>query len=130
MKPAIRVIPVLIVERMDASVRFYRDVLGGAAIYAFPSDGLPSYVTLRIGTFEIALSDVTSSLPTNRSFRPAIGHRIQLCVNVDNVDDAIEALDAIGATVVMEPTNQPWGQRAAYVEDPDGNLVLVVGPVT
>jgi len=31
--------------------------------------------------------------------------------------------------VLSEPADQVWGERVAYVEDPDGNPVHVSGPV-
>ncbi|WP_244466893.1 VOC family protein [Devosia geojensis] len=64
-----------------------------------------------------------------RSQRPASGHRIELCINVEDVDACVAALRGIGAPVALEPVDQPWGERAAYVEDPDGNLVMLVAPV-
>jgi hypothetical protein len=30
-----------------------------------------------------------------------------------------------GATPVLEPTTEPWGQRSCYVADPEGNLVEI-----
>jgi lactoylglutathione lyase len=126
---ASRLIPMLIVENMETSLRFYSDTLGGVPIYRYPVDGNPTFVSLRNGRFELALSDVISSLPANVPLRPVTGHRIQLCVNVESVDQTIEALGSIGSKVVMEPIDQPWGERAAYVEDPDGNLVLIVAPL-
>lgn len=27
--------------------------------------------------------------------------------------------------VVVAPADMPWGERIAYVEDPDGNLVML-----
>jgi len=57
--------------------------------------------------------------------RPATGHRIELCVYVDDVDAAAEAARAAGAPVLLEPADQSWGERIAYVGDPDGNLVML-----
>lgn len=116
----------LIVDNMQTALRFYAEVLGGTPIYRYPEGGDPSFITLRCGNSDVALSLTHATLPVNVSFRPATGHRIQLCVNVADVDESVVALRSIGSTVVMEPSNQPWGERAAYVEDPDGNLVLLV----
>lgn len=44
---------------------------------------------------------------------------------MNDVDEAVDALRSIGAPVVLEPADQPWGERVAYVEDPDGNLVML-----
>jgi predicted enzyme related to lactoylglutathione lyase len=44
---------------------------------------------------------------------------------VDSVDDAVAAVFALGAAVIQQPTNMPWGRRAIVV-DPDGRPVEVV----
>ena len=31
--------------------------------------------------------------------------------------------------MLAEPADQVWGERVAYVEDPDGNPVHIRGPV-
>lgn len=38
-----------------------------------------------------------------------------------------EYLQAItnGATSVLPPTTEPWGQRTCYVADPDGNMIEI-----
>ena len=48
-------------------------------------------------------------------------------VYVDDVDDAVEGLRATGAAVLREPADMPWGERVAYVSDPDGNPVALAG---
>lgn len=47
---------------------------------------------------------------------------------VDDVDADYDRIVALGATVVMPPTTQPWGSRAMIFTDPDGNLVNVFSP--
>ena len=42
---------------------------------------------------------------------------------VDDVDAAYAELVGGGATPAMPPTDRVWGQRTAYVRDPDGHLV-------
>ena len=44
---------------------------------------------------------------------------------VADVDAEYERIGALGATVVMPPTTQPWGSRASIFTDPDGNLINV-----
>jgi catechol 2,3-dioxygenase-like lactoylglutathione lyase family enzyme len=39
------------------------------------------------------------------------------------VDRAFAGRGADGAEPVVAPTDRPWGQRTAYVRDPDGHLV-------
>lgn len=47
--------------------------------------------------------------------------RIEL--EVDNADAEFEVIRDKVSEVVVPPTSWPWGTRAAWVRDPDGNLV-------
>jgi lactoylglutathione lyase len=42
---------------------------------------------------------------------------------VADVDAALSELIASGALLVVPPTNRFWGQRTAYIRDPDGYLI-------
>jgi lactoylglutathione lyase len=118
--------PMLSVADMAASRRFYEAVLGGTLVYQFPTEGEAVFLTLAFGDTELGLGVLSDKGVHGLPLRPATGHRIELCINVDDVDAALAAL---GALVVMAPVDQPWGERAAYVEDPDGNLVMLVAPL-
>jgi lactoylglutathione lyase len=128
MQPATRVMPMLSVADMAAALRFYRDTLGGQQIYQFPEAGEPVFLTLRFGDTELGIGLLTDAPMHGRPQRPATGHRVELCINVANADEAVAALDAIGAKTVTPPVDLPWGERSAYVEDPDGNLVMLAAP--
>ena len=124
--PGRSLFPMLSTLDLDRSLAFYGSVLGGTETYRFPADGPPDFLVLRIGSSDIGLGRVDAAPPLHgRPLRPASGHRVELCVYVDDVDEAVDALRSIGAPVVLEPADQPWGERVAYVEDPDGNLVML-----
>ena len=57
-----------------------------------------------------------------RPQRPATGHRIELCLYVDDVDATV---GGGAATSSSSRDDQPWGERIAYIADPDGNLVML-----
>lgn len=129
MKPASRVISMLSVADLKRALAMYEGVLGGRKIYQFPPEGEPGFVTLAFGETEIGLGVLGEGVGIHgRALRPAIGHRIELCFNVDDVDETVAALAKLGLTVALAPVDQPWGERAAYIEDPDGNLVMLVAP--
>jgi catechol 2,3-dioxygenase-like lactoylglutathione lyase family enzyme len=46
----------------------------------------------------------------------------------DDLDASFEKLQASGAEIVQEPTDQPWGTRDFAVRDPSGNLLRVDQP--
>lgn len=128
MKRASRIMPMLSVADMTRSLAFYRDALGGEQIYQFPPEGEPGFLTLRFGETELGIGLLSEAPLHGVPQRPASGHRVELCVNVEDADEAVETLRNTGAKVVMAPQDLPWGERSAYVEDPDGNMVMLAAP--
>jgi len=49
---------------------------------------------------------------------------------VPSVDDAVQAAQALGATVSREPISMDYGQREATILDPDGYPIWLVQPLT
>jgi lactoylglutathione lyase len=60
---------------------------------------------------------VTLEVPSSNAPGFEIGFK------VDDVDAAVKELVARGATPAVAPTDRFWGQRTAYVRDPDGHLI-------
>jgi lactoylglutathione lyase len=115
---------VLVVADLDASLRFWTGVLG-----------LPlghrsgPYAQLDTGTTRIALyqRDAMSATLGRPLEAPAPdAPAFEVGFKVPDVDAAYDELVAAGARPVRPPTDQPWGQRTAYVADPDGHLVELV----
>jgi len=119
--------PVVYCEDLPGTLAFYRDLLGFEVDFAFPEEGEPGFVALKLGGSELALADVagqdagTHGLPV----RPIGGHRFEVCLHVADVDAAVTELRGAGAPVLVEPADQPWGERLAYVQDPEGNPVML-----
>jgi lactoylglutathione lyase len=44
-------------------------------------------------------------------------------VYVEDVDATVAALR--DAAILREPADMPWGERVAYVSDPEGNVVAL-----
>jgi predicted enzyme related to lactoylglutathione lyase len=49
----------------------------------------------------------------------------ELYLYADDLDAAIERLEAAGARVLSPRADRPWGDEAAYFADPDGHVVVV-----
>jgi lactoylglutathione lyase len=124
-----QVFPMLSVADLDASLRLYRDLLGGEVTYTFPDADDPAFVTLRFGASEIGLGPLAAAPLHGRPQRPATGHRIELCVYVDDVDATAAAAAAAGIEVVTPPADQPWGERVCFLADPDGNLLMLAAAI-
>src|SRR4051812_47761801 len=48
---------------------------------------------------------------------------------VADVDQERERISGFVTDIVMEPTNQPWGNRSMVFRDPDGNLINMFTPL-
>ena len=112
---------VLFVENFDACVKFYRDTLG---LKVKESD--VGFTSFDVAGQELAIMDLPTACqmiseeviqPQEKGVR-----RVLLAAFLDNTDEAYEALKAKGVQFIKPPITQPWGQRTAYFNDPDGNL--------
>ena len=113
---------VLVVADLARSLAFYTGVLGlplghRSGPYAQLDTG-----PTRIALYERAAMSETLGLEQLDPPDPA-APGFELGFKVDDVDAAYAELVDAGAEPVMPPTDRPWGQRTAYVRDPDGHLV-------
>jgi lactoylglutathione lyase len=56
---------------------------------------------------------------------PGPGPRHELFVCVEDVDATFARVREAGATALREPADMPWGERVAFVRDPEGNVVTL-----
>jgi uncharacterized glyoxalase superfamily protein PhnB len=59
------------------------------------------------------------------SMRGAANQSVLIEFEVEDVDREYTRLKALPMAWVQEVTTQPWGHRAFYVRDPDGNILNV-----
>ena len=112
---------VLIVEDMDRALKFYTDVLG---LRLGHRSG--DYAQLDTGLTRLALytRDAMAKTLGMALQQPAIdAPGFEIGFKVKDVDAAFAELVERGAASVAVPTTRPWGQRTAYVRDPDGHLI-------
>ena len=112
---------VLVVADLDRSLEFYVDVLGlelghRSGPYAQLATG-----PTRVALYERAAMAETLGRPLVAPSDDAPG--FELGFKVPDCDAAYRELRERGAVTAAEPTDRAWGQRTAYVRDPDGHLV-------
>jgi lactoylglutathione lyase len=123
---ASKLFPMLSCGDLERSLAFYGDLLGGVETYRFPEQGEPAFIALTVGeSSEIGLGGIAAEPLHGRPQRPASGHRVELCVYVDDVDGVYARGGAEGFEPVADPADMPWGERIAWLADPDGNLVML-----
>jgi lactoylglutathione lyase len=108
---------------VGCSLRFYEE-LGFEEHFRLPSDGEPGYVGLRRGDWELAV--VTAQSP-QQLIGVEIGSkpRFEMFVYVADVDRQVAQLRGAGVSVLREAEDMFWGERVAWVADPDGNPVAL-----
>lgn len=112
---------ILIVADLDRAVAFYTGVLGiplaqRAEAYAQFDTG-----TTRLGLYTREAMSETLALDLTPPARHSPGFEIGF--KVPDVDAAYATLVERGAQPQTPPTTRPWGQRTAYIRDPDGHLI-------
>jgi lactoylglutathione lyase len=122
MQPRIALITI-VTDNVPALASFYRDVLGFAAksdlgqYVEFESDGVRFAVCTRAVMFG-ATDHVSYHEPhRGQSFELAFP-----CQEPAEVDRVYAEIVARGAAAIKPPADMPWGQRAAFFADPDGNI--------
>ncbi|MFI9392614.1 VOC family protein [Streptomyces bauhiniae] len=122
-----RAFPLVFAERVPATAAFYEQ-LGFTRLRQNPPEGEPTYIALARGTAELAV--VSADWPATRYDRPlGTGVRFEMFVLVDDLDTLLKELADVGVPLLRDPVEMPWGERIAYVTDPDGNPVaLAAGP--
>jgi predicted enzyme related to lactoylglutathione lyase len=98
--------------------QFYERVLNVQAA------GSEEYVELRtLGATLAICSQRAAVLGGAPAAVPAQNRSVILDFEVRDVDAAHRRLAAFVESFVLEPTTQPWGNRAMLFHDPDGNLI-------
>lgn len=106
--------------------QFYRSVFAGEQVYQFPEEGDPVYLTLAVGRCSLALGVGTGPAMYGEVPLPTTGHAVDLCVYVADLDGVVASAPAHGGAVVVDPQDMPWGERVAYLRDPEGTMLLVI----
>lgn len=115
----------IVTRNVEALVGFYRDITGLA-----PSAEVGLYVEFDAPGLTLAIVDEAAmerNLPGATS--PAANRSIILDLEVEDVDHERNRIGSFVKDFVLEPTNQPWGNRAMLFRDPDGNLINVFAPI-
>ena len=87
-------------------------------------DGSPGFIGLRRDGADLAVT--TEESPRMLAgVEPGQGPRHELFVYVDDVDRMVSELRSGATAVLREPMDMPWGERVAYLTDPEGNVVAL-----
>ncbi|HYM52617.1 MAG TPA: VOC family protein [Candidatus Dormibacteraeota bacterium] len=116
--------PIIYTDDVDSLVTFYVDAFGFELGMHWPAEGPMEYAFLRLSPLGIGIGRyprdaVTAEAPPNGKAQ------FELWVYADDVDAAVERVCACGATLLEPAADQPWGERVAFVADPDGHPIHI-----
>jgi uncharacterized glyoxalase superfamily protein PhnB len=115
----------LTVNDIQASITWYRDVLGFTPVEEYQQEGKVVGARLTAGAIEILLTQ--DNFAKGRDRQKGAGFRLYL-TTAQNVDQLAAAIRERGGQLTQEPTDQPWGARDFAVVDPDGfNISISTG---
>lgn len=117
----------LLVKDMAKMVCFYRDVLGFEIKEG--EDAVNVYL-IKDGTLFMLYERNKFESMTSRKYEyiKGLNGHFEIALYVDTfeeVDKRFAEVVSKGATPVLEPTTEPWGQRTCYIADPEGNLIEI-----
>ncbi|MFF2008330.1 VOC family protein [Streptomyces sp. NPDC058195] len=113
--------PVILTADHNVLFSFYKKLFGAEEIFRVPEEGPAFYRGLRIGDTDLGLVAKTD-------LEAGAAPRMLLSIGVDDVDETLGRVEALGGSVRSGPSNMPWGQRVAHIQDPDGNPVNLTQP--
>ena len=117
----------LYVRDVPAAMAFYGKAFGLQQTFitdarnSATTDSWLSFAAVDLGK-ELLKTDL--ALPDSAASPQSVEFGFE-CADVDGAYQ--RAIDA-GAMAFQAPTVRPWGQKVAYVRDPDGHLVCVCAP--
>lgn len=114
--------PVILTADQDVLLGFYTKLFGAEEIFRVPEKGPAFYRGLRIGDTDLGLVAKTD-------LETGAAPRMLLSIGVDDVDETLGRVEALGGSVRSGPSDMPWGQRVAHIKDPDGNPVNLTQPI-
>ena len=117
----------LFVNDMETMIRFYRDVLG---FEIKESEEAVNVYLIKDGTLFMLYERKNFEKMTSRKYEylKGLNGHFEIALYVDTFEEVdIEFAKAVskGAAPVLEPTDEPWGQRTCYIADPEGNLIEI-----
>ncbi len=108
--------PALTVGDLDASLAWYRDVVGFHVLETWENEGKVAGATLVAGVGRLFL--LQDDWAKGRDRVKGTGFRLHMATTAD-VDEMAAGIEQRGGTLESAPVDMPWG-RAFSLVDPDG----------
>ena len=117
----------LFVKDMATMIRFYRDVLG---FEIKEEENTDNVYLVKDGTLFLLYGRKDFETLTGKRYEylKGINAHSEMALYIDSfsqVDEEYQKAIDNGATSLLEPTTEPWGQRTCFIADPEGNIIEI-----
>ena len=120
-----QIVPSLTVSDVEASLAWYRDILGFHVQEKWEHDGKIGGASLAAGATNLML--VQDDWAKGRDRQKGEGLRLYLRTG-RRVDDIAAGIEERGGALESRPEDMPWGARTFSVVDPDGFKITFSSP--
>jgi len=110
----------LFVEDLEATKRFYREVFGLSVTFEDADSAVFDFGNTLVNVLTTSAAGELIE-PATVASREA-GSRLQLTINVEDVDAVCVELASRGVELLNGPMDRPWGVRTASFRDPGGHI--------
>ncbi|HEV3409675.1 MAG TPA: VOC family protein [Chthoniobacterales bacterium] len=119
------IIPRLFCADPVKEVEFCRAVFGAVSLNQRPGpDGMLAHALLTIHSEMIMVEASWPALPSRPP--PVDGSSpVVIFIYVEDVDATVKSAEALGAKLLVPPKDQFWGDRTAWIMDPNGHVWTV-----
>ena len=115
-------VPYLSIQGARKAIEFYSRVFGVEPwLQLDMPDGRVMHCEFRIGKTRLFVSDELPEHGGTPSPNGVGATTVAIHAYVDDCDKVVKAMEDLGATVILEPTDMFWGERFGRVRDPFGH---------
>jgi PhnB protein len=124
------VFPMLVCHSPEAEMNFCAAAFGAVEQVRRPgADGSPVHIAMRINDAFLVVQSEFPDVAASRAPAADGSSPVVLFVYVADVDQAVERAVATGATILVPPQDQFWGDRTARILDPSGHVWIVASRI-
>jgi len=119
--------PMIYVSDIEASIKFYTEILDFEVVEYYPDDDIPTWVAIQIGDQRLAMGNTFKNI--NHIYHPngINGSGVHFYIIVDNIEEVYQKLKS-SVSIIDKLEKKPWGNTEFAIKDPDGYLISFSDP--
>jgi lactoylglutathione lyase len=117
--------PNLVVRNVEASLRFYSEILGLEKAMTVPDESPYIFAAVSNGAVEIFFNDQKTVAAEYPKLAASIGGSLTLYMEVDSLQSVFDRVQKAGAKISMPITDQFYGMKEFAFEDSDGYTITI-----